>query len=111
MRRDGQIQPSTRRNYGKNIARSNLDRYVISDVAYKPGCPVDIIEESQPIEVAKRLVRAKQARRDCDRATIIQLVKRTYGRTFEYEIANGESRGDVSSTSAAMGNPLSSYSA
>ena len=46
-----------------------------------------------------------------DRATIIQLVKRTYGRTFEYEIVNGESRGDVSSTSAAMGNPLSSYSA
>ena len=27
------------------------------DVAYRPRCPVDIIEESQPLEVAKYLVR------------------------------------------------------
>ena len=94
----------------KTLLDQNLDRYVISDVAYKPGCPVDIIEESQPIEVAKRLVRAGKRVAIRDRAAIVQLVKRTYGRMFEYEIAYGESRGDVVDTSAAMGNPLSSYS-
>ena len=28
-----------------------LEEYTIEDVAYRPRCPVDIIEESQPIEV------------------------------------------------------------
>ena len=55
----------------KTLLDQNLDRYVISDVAYKPGCPVDIIEESQPIEAAKRLVRAGKRVASRDRATII----------------------------------------
>lgn len=42
----------------KALLDQELPEYVISDVAYKPNCPVDIIEESQPLEVAKKLVRA-----------------------------------------------------
>ena len=45
----------------KTLLDQNLDEYIISDVAYKPSCPVDIIEESQPLEVARMLVR-RQAR-------------------------------------------------
>ena len=39
----------------------DLERYIIRDVAYKPGCPVAIIEESQPLEVAKQLVQQAKA--------------------------------------------------
>jgi len=90
----------------KALLDQDLDHYTIEDVAYKPRCPVDIIEESQPLEVAKRLVRAGKRVTIRDRSAIIQLVRRTYGRMFEYQIY--EKKGDEPNTS--MGNPLSSYS-
>ena len=70
------------------------DEYTIDDVAYKPGCAVDIIEESQPLEVAMRLARAGKRVTIRDRAGIIALVRRTYGRMFEYELMepNGKAR-------------------
>ncbi len=70
----------------KQLLNQNLDIYIISDVAYKPKCPVDIIEESQPIEVAKRIVRAGKKVIIKDRYAIVELVKRTYGSLFLYEI-------------------------
>lgn len=87
------------------LLAKGLDEYVINDVAYKPRCPVDIIEESQPLEVAKRLVRAGKRVIINDRSAIIQLVKRTYGRIFGYEIDDGS----VDKLDTTMGNPLSSY--
>lgn len=85
------------------LLAKNLDEYIIEDVAYKPKCPVDIIEESQPIEVAKLLVRAGKRVTIKDRRTIVDLVKRTYGRIFSYEV------NEVLVDSVKTDNPLSSY--
>ena len=89
----------------KTLLDQNLGEYVIRDVAYKPRCPVDIIEESQPLEVAKRLVQAGKKVTICDRSAIIELVRRTYGRMFDYTTCDGY-EGAANTT---MGNPLSSY--
>ena len=59
--------------------------YTIEDVAFRPGCPADIIEESQPLEVAKLLVRAGKSVIVRDRPAIIALVRRTYGKLFQYD--------------------------
>ena len=89
----------------KSLLDQGLDSYTISDVAYKPRCPVDIIEESQPLEVAKRLVQAGKIVTIRDRAAIIELVRRTYGCMFRYVISE-----DGRASNTTMGNPLSSYS-
>ena len=102
---------------------SGKDEFVFEDVAYRPGTVVDIIEESQPIEVAKKLAKLGKRVTIRDRAGIISLVRRTYGNLFEYDVTptpatetlghaeNGHpakrARTDESNTS--MGNPLSSY--
>lgn len=62
------------------------DHYVFDDVAYKPKCPVDIIEESQKIEVALRIARAGKRVTIKDRTEIIRLVQQEFGTTFDYEI-------------------------
>ena len=77
-------------------------------------CPVAIIEESQPLEVAKRLVQQGKRVTIRDRGFIVCLVRRTYGNLFDYEI---EDAGTSDSGQAAeparpnvdMGNPSSSY--
>ena len=93
----------------KSLLDQGLDEYKISDVAYKPNCPVDIIEESQPLEIAKRLVRAGKKVTISDRAAIVHLVRRTYGRLFDYEICDAAARGIAPIPDTTMGNPLSSY--
>lgn len=70
----------------RQLLATGVEQHVISDVAYKPRCPVDIIEESQPIEVAKHLVRAGKTVTIRDRHAIIDLVRRTHGRIFSYEV-------------------------
>jgi UDPglucose 6-dehydrogenase len=85
------------------LLTKDLPKYVIEDVAYKPQCPVDIIEESQPLEVAKGLVRAGKTVTIKDRPGIIELVKRTYGRIFQYEVD------DSLKFSEHTNNPMSSY--
>jgi len=87
------------------------DAYTIDDVAYKPGCAVDIIEESQPLEVAMRLARAGKRVTIRDRPGVIRLVRRTHGRMFEYEViepAGGAS--EMGEHAVDMCNPCSSYS-
>ncbi len=66
-------------------ALATQPRVTFSDVAYKPGCPVPIIEESQLLAVAKMLA-------DCghdivvhDRQMIIECVEREYGSIFSYK--------------------------
>ena len=93
----------------KSLLDQGLYEYKISDVAYKPNCPVDIIEESQPLEIAKRLVRAGKKVTISDRAAIVHLVRRTYGRLFDYEICDAAARGIAPIPDTTMGNPLSSY--
>ena len=34
------------------MLEDGAERYTLSDVAYRPGCPVDVIEESQPLEAS-----------------------------------------------------------
>lgn len=90
----------------KSLLDQNLNEYIISDVAYKPRCPVDIIEESQPLEVAKKLVQFGKSVTIHDRAPIVELVRRTYGRMFHYTISDD----NAVTVNTTMGNPLSSYS-
>jgi len=89
------------------LLTQGLERYVIADVAFKPGCRVDVIEESQPLEVAKLLARAGKRVTIRDRAAIIALVRRTYGRLFEYETTDDAQRAPP--PNLTMGNPHSSY--
>ena len=87
------------------LLKQELEHYVVEDVAYKPNCPVDMIEESQPLEVAKRLVHADKQVTIRDWSAIVELVRRTHGRMFHYEIV--EKR--TAEPNTTMGNPLSSY--
>ena len=64
---------------------STGDSHVFTDVAYKPGCPVPIIEESQPLEVARLLQARGHTITICDRPFIINEVKKEFGSLFEYE--------------------------
>lgn len=69
----------------ERLLEQGMQHYVIRDVAYKPGCPVDIIDESQPLEVAKQLVKAGKSVTIRDRAGILELVRMQYGSMFTYE--------------------------
>ena len=77
-------------------------------------CPVAIIEESQPLEVAKRLVQQGKRVTIRDRGFIVCLVRRTYGNLFDYEIEDAGTRDNGHTAEPArpnvdMGNPSSSY--
>ena len=94
------------------LLKQGKDHYVVEDVAYKPKCPVDIIEESQPLEVAKRLVRAGKRVTIRDRSGIVELTRRTYGSMFEYESTDAPEGGSPSKRAKPnpdSGNPMSSY--
>jgi nucleotide sugar dehydrogenase len=65
---------------------TNNHYFEFSDVAYKPGCAVPIIEESQKLEVANILVRDGYRVTICDRKEIIENVMKEYGSLFEYKI-------------------------
>jgi len=80
--------------------------FVMSDVAYKSRCPVDIIEESHPLEVAKRLVKAGAQVTIKDRRGIVELVRRTYGSMFTYVVDVSTEDGPAN---VNWGNPLGSY--
>jgi len=108
----------------KTLLDQGLDHYVITDVAYKRLCPVDIIEESQPLLVARNLVKAGKKVTIRDRAGIISLVQRHFGCLFLYEVGDpkaADEHGAITndakepvklqplSGARTMGNPLSSY--
>jgi UDPglucose 6-dehydrogenase len=69
-----------------NQVEGDLDKYEFTDVAYKPGCAVPIIEESQKLEVACILVRNGFTVTIRDRKEIIENVMKEYGNLFEYNI-------------------------
>jgi UDPglucose 6-dehydrogenase len=65
-----------------------LDEYVFEDVCYKPGCPVPIIEESQKLEVAKKVALEGKRVVIRDRHNVIERVQNQYGDLFIYEITD-----------------------
>lgn len=69
----------------ETLLKQNQDVYVFEDVAYKPNCAVAIIEESQPLAVAERLVKKGKKVHVKDRRRIIDAVMKEFGSTFTYE--------------------------
>eukprot|EP00762_Andalucia_godoyi_P008691 ANDGO_00460.mRNA.1 UDP-glucose 6-dehydrogenase AglM len=69
-----------------NLIKENKDLYVFEDVAYKPKCPVNIIEESQPLAVAYQLVKQGKKVLIRDRNFIVAEVQKDFGDAFDYEI-------------------------
>lgn len=69
----------------ENMIKESKDVYVFEDVAYKPKCPVDIIEESHVLKTAKELVFLGKKVVVRDRASIIDMTKKQFGSIFDYE--------------------------
>ncbi len=67
-----------------------LDRYVFSDVCYKDGCPVPIIEESAKLVVALRVRKAGKKVTIKDRRVVIEEVQKEFGAIFDYEITDSK---------------------
>lgn len=61
------------------------DHVTFEDVAYKPGCLVDIIENSQKLRVARLAAEKGVGVTVRDRRGILDLVRSEYGDLFEYE--------------------------
>jgi nucleotide sugar dehydrogenase len=61
------------------------DEYSFTDVAYKPGCAVPIIEESQKLAVAVGVAKAGKKVTIRDREFILDAVRALHGGLFSYE--------------------------
>jgi len=70
----------------ENKLREHKDVYLFRDVAYKPGCPVPIIEESQKLAVAAGVARAGKKVIIEDRDFIVACVRAEFGSLFEYNV-------------------------
>lgn len=70
----------------ENLLREDKEEYRFDDVAYKPKCPVPIIEESQKLAVASIIRAAGKKVTIIDRPSIIEEVMKEYGNLFEYEV-------------------------
>lgn len=69
-----------------DMERNQRAPYVFEDVAYKPNCPVTIIEESQKLAVAQLLAQKGYRIIIKDRAEIIEAVMKEFGSMFDYEL-------------------------
>lgn len=80
--------------HAKHLAQQIIDEcyingateYTFTDVAYKPQCPVPIIEESHPLIVAKLVTQHGIIVTIQDRKNIIEQVQKEYGQLFKYKI-------------------------
>merc|ERR1711988_368789 len=70
----------------ENRLAENRSEYTFSDVAYKPQCPVPIIEESQKLAVAAGVARAGKRVTIEDRDFIIACVRAEFGNMFDYRV-------------------------
>lgn len=64
------------------------EEYVFSDVAYKPKCPVPIVEESQKLAVAVGVAKAGKKVTIVDRDFIIDAVRMEHGSLFCYQVVD-----------------------
>jgi len=71
-----------------NKLADDQEVYTFSDVAYKPQCPVPIIEESQKLAVAAGIAKAGKRVIIEDRDFIIACVRAEFGILFEYKVSN-----------------------
>ena len=62
----------------QNLLKQDLPHYTICNIACNPNCPVDIIEESKPLQVAKLLARAGKKVTVKDRSSLIKGSKFSY---------------------------------
>lgn len=69
----------------EKLLEEDKEEYVFEDVAYKPQCPVPIVEESQPLAVACRLVKAGKKVLIRDRRIIVDAARKEWGKIFSYE--------------------------
>ena len=65
----------------------NLEEYRFDDVAYKPRCPVPIVEESQKLAVAAGVAKAGKKVTIVDRNFILDAVRVEHGNLFQYELS------------------------
>merc|ERR1711959_450488 len=72
----------------ENKIAEDRPEYVFSDVAYKPQCPVPIIEESQKLAVAAGVAKAGKKVIIEDRDFIVACVRAEFGSMFEYRVVN-----------------------
>jgi len=70
----------------ENKLKENKSEYLFRDVAYKPGCPVPIIEESQKLAVAAGVAKLGKKVIIEDRDFIIACVRAEFGSLFEYNV-------------------------
>lgn len=68
----------------KKFLEMDLSEYLFDDVCYKSKCPVPIIEESQKLEVAKKIALKGKLVVIKDRKEVILKVQEAYGNLFEY---------------------------
>merc|ERR1712072_723417 len=69
----------------QKLAQSK-EEYTFTDVAYKPKCPVPIVEESQKLLVAANIAKTGKKVTIKDRDFIVDAVRIEYGRLFNYEV-------------------------
>jgi len=64
------------------------EEYSFSDVAYKPRCPVPIVEESQKLAVAVGIAKAGKKVTIVDRDFIVDAVRMEHGKLFNYLVVD-----------------------
>ena len=68
------------------LNKSGLDEFTFEDVNYKDNCNVVILEESQKLEVASRLVKRGKKVIIEDKADVVDAVKQKFGSVFDYKV-------------------------
>jgi nucleotide sugar dehydrogenase len=66
------------------LIKQNLNEYVFEDVCYKPDCPVPIIENSQKLIIAKKLVEKNKKVKIKAKEKVLEKVKKEFGGIFDY---------------------------
>ena len=70
----------------KKLLDQNKEKYIFSDLAYKPDCSVPIIEESQKLKIAVNLAKAGKKVIIHDYDSIVDVIKKEFGDLFDYQI-------------------------
>lgn len=76
----------------QQLLGQNLPEYVFEDVAYKPDCPVPIIERSQKLAVAKGIAEQGKKVTIQDTEAVIAAVQKTYKDLFHYRTKKAEKK-------------------
>mmetsp|Transcript_28640 Transcript_28640/g.56270 ORF Transcript_28640/g.56270 Transcript_28640/m.56270 type:complete len:414 (+) Transcript_28640:35-1276(+) len=66
------------------LLAENRDAYEFSQVAYKPNCPVPMIEESQKLVVAELVARSGKPVTIVDVPEVLDMVRQEFGVLFQY---------------------------